>query len=1084
MDYRRQIAEAEAALEDSRRRYHQLAEALPQVVFELDRQGRFTFVNQQGLDLLGYTRQDLARRPHVRTILAEEDRTRGVDRVRTVLEGNELDTGAEYTVLCGDGRRVPVLIHSAPIIEGDDVVGLRGILVDIRETRATERRLQATEERYERLVDAMGDGMVAIDRDGVITYANTALAEITGHPIEELIGRNVRVLLDEENAQVLERQIQQRFATGEHASYELTLSTADGKRVPIVVTATPLRNQDGQIVASLGVVKDVTSRRESRDQLHRIKTAVDNASDAIGIADGSRVPVYLNPSFVRMFGCDAEQLRAAGGPVATFASHEQYRRIFDQVETEGSFVGEFEGRHMSGRTFPVLGRVDAVRDHRDELTGIVAVFTDITRRRRREERQRLTTARLSLLNHLNHLLNAGESADEIIAAAADELRSILDAYHIHIFLRRPGDDGDDLFLRYSNMPEEAEKRVFGTTLEVSEMVMPLRPETQVWEVYESGKIREIRESDLPDTVAGIDRWAEPEPKIDRVHIADALGLKYLCLIPLIRGGEAIGHITVSRIEDEPLNQQEKDLLNSLAHQVAVILDRAQNEREITRLNHFLEGIIENAAVWFSVLDEDQELVIWNRAAREISGYAHEDIQSGPHLMRLLYPNADYRDEVYEYVNAAFGGEDQGEFETTITRADGAPRRVAWHLRRFTSDEEHIGLIVVGRDVTESHELQEQLQRVQRMDAVGTLAGGIAHDFNNVLTAIVGHAGMIASEEESGHPACWHADQISENVERASRLTRQLLAFSRKQPSQPQVVDLNQVISGMEEMLRRVIPENIHLQLDLSPKLGHTSIDPSQVEQIVMNLVLNARDAMPDGGELSVTTANKRLSESSVGKLFDADPGQYVSIQVSDTGTGMDEETEAHIFEPFFTTRQDAGGTGLGLSTVYGLVRQNDGAVTVYTEPGGGSTFRIYLPRDDNRPDSPGMPKGNPRQVRGDELLLVVEDADSLRELIGTILTSLGYTVLSAADGHEALEIAQEHRGEVDLVISDVVMPKMSGTDLADRLLEDEPDLRILLISGYPNARAISAGHTDSRFSFLQKPFSAVELGRKVREILD
>jgi len=300
-----------------------------------------------------------------------------------------------------------------------------------------------------------------------------------------------------------------------------------------------------------------------------------------------------------------------------------------------------------------------------------------------------------------------------------------------------------------------------------------------------------------------------------------------------------------------------------------------------------------------------------------------------------------------------------------------------------------------------------------------------------------------------------------------------------------VVDLNRLIRDMEEMLRHVIPESIDLLLDLSPELGRAQIDPSQVEQIVMNLAINARDAMPAGGSLSVRTTNAILSSESVGQLFDAEPGPYACIQVADTGTGMDEETEARIFEPFFTTRQNSGGTGLGLSTVYGLVRQNDGAVTVYTEPGEGTIFRVYLPRTDGiAAAEKARAESDRRAVRGDETLLVVEDADSLRELIGTILTTFGYTVLSAARGHEALELERGHRGEIDLVISDVVMPGMSGTELADLLLEVAPQLQVLLISGYPTDRAVHAEHSDGRFSFLQKPFSAVDLGRKVREILD
>jgi PAS domain S-box-containing protein len=1081
----RSSAQVAAALEDSRQRYHDLAEALPQVVYELDRQGRFTFCNRRGLELFGYTQEDLDRHPHVGTVVAEEDRARAMERVRNVLAGESSDRGAEYTILSSDGTRIPSLVYSGPIIQDGEVVGLRGVLTDLREIRETEKQLRQSEERYRRLVETMGDGLVTIDRNGIITFANQALARMIKQPLDQVQGRDVRTLLDEENAAILDRQIERRFNDGAPGVYELQVQAGPDEQVSLLITSTPLRDEHGRITASLAVITDITEQRRAQEHLLRIKTALDNSSDAIGIANSDRTPIYLNPAFEKMFGCNAEQLREAGGARANFASEEDYERVFQQVAAEGTFVGEFEGQHISGRTFPVMGRVDTVRDSRGELTGIVAVFTDITRRRHREERQRLVNARLSLVNQLNQMLNAGDSIDEIIAAGADGLRDVLDAHHVHIFLRRSRDDRDELALRYSNMPQSRESQVFGRSGGDVEIVMPLHEEIQAWAIYQSGELMEVGEPDLRRTTRDIERWVTPEPNCSSPEIAKQLGMKYLCLAPLMRGERAIGHVTVSRSRDRPLTGVEKGLLEGFAQQMAVVLDKARTERELSRLNNFLQGIIENAAVWFSVIDERGDLVIWNRAAREISGYRHDQIESASDLMRLLYPDEQARREAMQYVTEAFAGTDLGEIETEIIRADGSRCRIAWHLRSFTADDGGTGLVTIGRDVTESRRLQEQLQRVQRMDAVGTLAGGIAHDFNNVLTAIIGHADLLASDAEENSRSRWHASQISRNAERASRLTRQLLAFSRRQPSRPQVVDLNHLIVEMEEMFRRIIPEDIDLQLDLCADLGCTRIDPSQTEQIVMNLVLNARDAMPGGGELRITTANAELGDSSVGELFDAEPGEYVSVEVEDTGVGMDEQTEARIFEPFFTTRHDSGGTGLGLSTVYGLVRQNEGAITVYSEAGEGTVFRIYLPRvDETAAAEAPLPEGAHTDLEGDETLLVVEDAENLRDLIGTILESFGYTVHTAARGDLALEVEQAHRGEIDMVVTDVVMPEMSGTELADRLLEVSPELQVLFISGYPSERAISAEHTDGRFSFLQKPFSAIELATRVRKMLD
>ncbi|MFW6437392.1 MAG: PAS domain S-box protein [Armatimonadota bacterium] len=977
-------------------------------------------------------------------------------------------------------RLLPAIEQALSDVRAGDCFG------NTREIRETRLQLRQSEERYRRLVETMGDGLLTIDREGVISYANQALAEIFEMPVDRVVGSDVRSLFDEENTAILTREIERRFTEGLPGAYEVEADTGTGRRITLRITATPLRNDEGNVIASLGVVTDITEQRRVEEELRRIKTAVDNSSDAIAVTDAHQVPVYLNPAYVEISGYTLEEMKKAGGARATFATEDEYRRVFGEIKKNGAFVGEFEGRDASGRTFPVMARIDLVRDARGEVAGIVAVGSDITERRQAEERRRFIRARLAFINRLNQMLNAGESVDDIIAAGADGLGEILDAHHVHLFMRRKADDGDELVLRYSNMPREIAQRVFSRSGQDLQIVLPLREDTQLWKIYQTGRMMEIREEHLEQAMQDIEQWADPSPVHSGMQIARDLEIRYLCLMPLTHGGVARGHVSVSRSEDRPLNTMEKGILEGFAHQMAVILDKARTESEISRLNQLLQGIIENAAVWFSVLDHDRNLIIWNRAAQEITGYSRDQIHSSAHLMELLYPDEERRQQAYSYLDAAFRGELDEKRETSITRADGSERRIAWHLRTFDAGgAKGTGLVIIGRDVTERRQLQEQLQRVQRMDAVGTLAGGIAHDFNNVLTAIIGHAELLADESDEGSVSQWHADQISENAERASRLTRQLLEFSRKQPSEPEIVHLNRLIVDMEEMLRRVMPDDIDLQLDLSNDLGYTEIDPSQVEQIVMNLVLNARDAMPDGGQVQVRTANATLSDDSLSKLFDAEPGEYVTLQVADTGVGMDEETEARIFEPFFTTKQGRGGTGLGLSTVYGLVRQSRGAITVYSEVGKGTLFRIYLPRVDTvRTKQPRTAHTEQVELRGDETMIVVEDADNLRDLIGTILNMFGYTVYTAATGKQALALEEEHRGKIDLVVTDVVMPEMSGTELADKLLEITPNLKILFISGYPNERAISAGRTDERFSFLQKPFSATELGHKVREMLD
>lgn len=1066
----------------------QTVATLPQVVFEIDRRGVFTYCNQYGLDLFGYTKEDLNAGIHVSTVIEEADRGRAVERVMSILQGDTPSSGAEYTVVRSDGSHLPVIIYSIPVIEEGVIVGMRGIVVDLSHIKGTQERLAASEERYRQLVETMGDGLISVGPDGGVLFVNQAMATMLGYEPEQLQGRDIHEFCISEDHHTLDAHLESRFSRGERSSYEITLLGRE-RTVPVLVTASPMRDSDDRIFASLAVVTDISRQRAANRQLLHIKTALDNASEAISIFDADLVPVYINPAFEELSGLSLEEFIEAGGPSACLAGEEDFEPVQRAVAEDGFFIGEFEGRHSSGRQFPVMGRIDAVHDPDGELTGFVAAITDITERREREERLRITNARLSLINRLHQRLTDGASVDQIIAAGADSIRDVLGGHHAHVSIRRPreaqSEADEELVIRYSNMPAELEVRAFGGPLGKGDAVLPLHPGSALAQVYATGEMLEVREDELDAVAEQLRRWALPEATTGDRPITEALGVRYLCLMPLMDDNDTIGHITLSRDEDCPLSEPEKDFFGAVAQQMAMILNKARGEAQLARLNNYLQAIIDNVQVWFMVADGKNEIVFWNRAAERISGYSREQIQSGEHLMSLLYPDDDVRREAYQIINAALAGETSEPLETTITSADGAEVRMTWHLQRVMIDGGVEGIVVLGHDVTRSHELHEQLQRVQRMDAVGTLAGGIAHDFNNVLTAIIGHADLLAMEADPESTIPWHAEQINKNAHRAARLTRQLLAFSRRQPAKPQLTSLSRLIDDMTEMLRRITPENIDLRLDLDPELGYTQIDPSQVEQVVMNLLINAREAMPDGGVLCVSTCNETLAEDELSELFDARPGDYVVIEVTDTGVGMAPEVETHIFEPFFTTRGGNGGTGLGLSTVYGIVRQNNGEITVHTEPGEGSVFRVYLPRADSVHKTERGDDSEDRQaLHGSETILLVEDADSLRELIRTILDSFGYRVLAASRGDEGLELARAHDGEIGLLVSDVVMPEMSGTDLADQLLEIMPAVQVLLISGYPSQRAITVGHTDERIHFLQKPFSAMELARMIRSILN
>ncbi len=393
--------------------------------------------------------------------------------------------------------------------------------------------------------------------------------------------------------------------------------------------------------------------------------------------------------------------------------------------------------------------------------------------------------------------------------------------------------------------------------------------------------------------------------------------------------------------------------------------------------------------------------------------------------------------------------------------------------------------VVGSwaDITERKLLEDQFRQAQKMEAVGRLAGGVAHDFNNLLTVITGYSELVLGQLRAADPLHGFVEQIRQAGDRAAGLTRQLLAFSRKQVLMPATLDLNFLMKEMEKMLHRLIGEDIDLLVNPHVPLWPIKADPGQVEQVLMNLVVNARDAMPQGGKLTIETGNVVLDASYVGRHPEVQPGEYVLLAVSDTGCGMDAATQARIFEPFFTTKGDKG-TGLGLATVYGIVKQSGGSIDVYSELGVGTAFKIYLPHDrEQRAESKSSP-GLKATTRGTETVLLAEDEPGVRSLAKFVLESNGYMVLEAKNGGEALLLCEQYEGPIHMLVTDVVMPQLSGPKLAERLLALRPKMKVLYLSGYTDDAIVHHGVLNSGTPFLQKPFTPASLALKVREVLD
>ncbi|HKS67096.1 MAG TPA: CHASE4 domain-containing protein [Candidatus Acidoferrales bacterium] len=457
----------------------------------------------------------------------------------------------------------------------------------------------------------------------------------------------------------------------------------------------------------------------------------------------------------------------------------------------------------------------------------------------------------------------------------------------------------------------------------------------------------------------------------------------------------------------------------------------------------------------------------------------------------LKPNQMVGSTIYDY----FRTEDP-EFPVIVAHrralaGEATSYEIEWQNRDFEShvqplrdaEGEVVGVIGVALDITDRRHLADQLRQSQKMQAVGQLAGGVAHDFNNLLMVVKGHAEILLNRIQSGSPLHNNAEQIDKAADRAASLTRQLLAFSRMQVLQARVLDLNEVVGGMTKMFSRVIGENIELTFVPGSRLGRVKADPGQIEQVLLNLVVNARDAMETGGRITIETSNVQLDRDYCAKHHNIEPGPWVMLTVTDTGCGMDAKTQTRIFEPFFTTKAQGKGTGLGLATVYGVVKQSGGFIYVYSEVGHGTTFKVYLPQvvADVDKDVAEKPAAAPS---GSETILFVEDEESVRELVREYLMGTGYRVLEACDGVQALEIAAAHKGAIDILVTDVVMPRLSGRELASRIAAVRPNVKVLFISGYTDDSIFRHGVLEGGVAYLQKPFNLKAIAQKIREVLD
>lgn len=594
---------------------------------------------------------------------------------------------------------------------------------------------------------------------------------------------------------------------------------------------------------------------------------------------------------------------------------------------------------------------------------------------------------------------------------------------------------------------------------------------------------------------------------------DTRGMRCHASVPLWFGNTTVGVMNLAGPDLGVFEDEDLAMLYSVGNQLAVALERSQlheqlerkveertaalraeiaerelAEKKLATSEERIRLLLNSTAEAIFGVDLEGKCTFCNPACARLLGYSDPAELTGETMHSLIHQSrpdgTPFPQEKCRMCNAFREGREAHVDDEVLWRADGKSFPAEYWSYPIKQNGTLIGAVTTFLDIGERKSLEMQLLHAQKMEAIGQLAGGVAHDFNNLLTIITGYSNLLLEQMKSGSESHGYMEEVRRAADRAAGLTRQLLAFGRRQVMAPQVLDLNKIVAETHQMLRRLIGEDIDLVMKLDPALKRAMVDPTQVEQVIMNLAVNSRDAMPEGGKLTIETANAELDANYVRRHAMAAPGRYVMLAVSDTGCGMDSETQSRIFEPFFTTKEMGKGTGLGLSTVYGIVKQIGGEIWVYSEPGLGTTLKVYFPEVQDAEPTVEPPKAVSASHRGSETILVVEDEDAVRSLVRRVLESQGYTVLTASAGEEATCLCEQREGAIDLLLTDVVMPGLSGRKLADHLGLSRPGMKVLYMSGYSDNAIVHQGVLDPNTAFLQKPFTPDSILRKVREVLD
>ena len=1030
--------EAEEALHRSEQKYRLLVSQIPAMVFQGYGDWSIDPLDEKIEVLTGYSKEDFdSRRVKWCDLIPAED----LDYAAEVfIEALKTDKSyvREHRLRKKDGEIIWVQCRGQIFLNDQGKVDhISGVSFDVTQRRLAEEAVREGERFLADVFASIQDGINILDTDYNIIRVNPTLERWYDHA-RPLVGKKCYEVIHGRQEPCENCPYRQTMETGK-AAYKVTPREGkDGAEVgwlevfvfPIMDLAT------GQVKGVIQHIRDITERQRAEETLQdreRFLTSIfASIQDGISVLDNEYNIVRVNPAMERAY--------AQAMPLVGKKCYEAYhgrREPCDicpakttletgvaarEMVIEKGAGGE-NVRYVDLYTFPLLDMSSG------QMTGVVEYVRDITVRQQAVESLQESEQKFRLLVKMVPAIVYIGYADWTVDFF-DEKVEKLTGYAVEDFNSRR--------IKWSEiiLAEDLERatEIFKQALRTNRSY-----------------VREYRIKERSGTI----HWIRERGQV----ICDENG--------------RIDYVTgvFSNITKE--------------HEMEVALERLRLQNEMI-LNSAGEGI-----VGFDLMGK---VTFVNPAVVSLTGYEPKELlgQSFHLLVHHQKPDgAPYPEEECPIYHTIRDGKRRHVTDDLFWTKEGKPLPVDYVTTSIEEGGQLVGAVGVFMDITERKQAEEALRRSEeqlrqavKMEAVGRLAGGVAHDFNNILTAITGYGELLLMNLDPQDSGRQDVQDILLAADRAASLTRQLLAFSRKQVLQPQRLALNRVVANMDKMLRRIIGEDIDLVTVLGPEPGTVTADPGQIEQVIMNLAVNARDAMPQGGKLTIETADVDLDEAYAQNHLEAQPGPYVMLAVSDTGVGLDQEAQARIFEPFFTTKELGKGTGLGLSTVYGIIKQSGGLIWVYSEPGRGTTFKIYLPRLEAPGDVAGLSQVPGKCEWGSEIILLVEDEDMVRQVARRILARLGYTVLEAASGPDALVVSREHAGPLHLMLTDVVMPGMSGQEIMENLKPQRPEMKVLFMSGHTENAIVHHGVLDPGTAFIQKPFKHDFLAHKVREVLD